>query len=327
MLRAVKTLIFPAIVCIIFAITTQGRLFYSRSVMTILRQSVFPALIVMAMLPNMTLGMMDFSMGATVMTSAIIAGNLMNMTNTGIPGLIIFALISGVILSSITGFLNNVLRIPIIIVALGLLLIYEALPRIIFASTNGTAIIDVEYAMLAQVPYIFIVFAVAFVLFYIIMNKTTHGHNLLALGGNDELAKRAGLNTNKIKQMSFSISGIFAGFAAAIYMATQGQINVPSAFGSMVTVMDAFLGLFLGMFLSRFCNVAIGIVIAIVTMTVMTNGLVTMGIDATVRDIVKAVVLFLLLAVTGNQPYVAQWRANKKRAAKANEEYAKEHNA
>ena len=107
-------------------------------------------------------------------------------------------------------------------------------------------------------------------------------------------------------------------------MTSNGQVNQPAAFASMTTVMDAFLGLFLGMFLSRFCNEAVGIVIAVVTMTVLTNGMVQMGIDATYRDIVKSVVLFALLAFSGNQPYFVRWRADLKRAKLANEAYARQ---
>ena len=324
LMRALKTLVFPVCVCLFFAIATGGRLFTSRSVLVILRQSVLPAIVIMAMMPNLTLGLMDFSIGAVVIASAIIGGNLMNMTQTGIPGLLVFSVLSGVILTSFTGFLNNKLRVPILVIALGLMLVYEALPKLLFPGNDGGAIIKVKYAMLAQQPYIFVVFAVAFAVFYILVNKTVYGHNILAMGGNDELARRAGLNVDKIKQICFTTSGFFAGIAGALYMASNGQVNSPSAFSSMTTVMDAFLGLFLGIFLSRFCNVAIGLVIAVVTMTTMSNGLVTMGLDATYRDIVKSIVLFFLLAFSGNQPYFVKWRANKRRGAAADREYQKQ---
>ena len=75
------------------------------------------------------------------------------------------------------------------------------------------------------------------------------------------------------------------------------------------------------MFLSRFCDGAIGIVIAVITMTVLSNGMLNMGIDATYRDIVKSVVLFFLLAFSGNQPYFVAWRQNLKRAEKADAAY------
>ena len=91
LVRALKTLVFPACVCLFFAIATRGKLFTSRSILVILRQSVLPAVVIMAMMPNLTLGMMDFSIGAVVIASAIIGGNLMNMTGTGIPGLLVFS--------------------------------------------------------------------------------------------------------------------------------------------------------------------------------------------------------------------------------------------
>ena len=318
--RVLKTMVFPFVVCLFFGIATGGRIFTTRSILVILRQSVLPAIIIMAMMPNLTLGLMDFSVGAVVTASAIIAGNLMNLTGTGIPGLIFFSLLSAVLLTSLTGFLNNKLKVPLLVVALGLTLVYEALPSVLFPESNS-AIIKVQYAILAQSPYIFIVFGVAFVLYYVLTTKTAYGHNIRALGGNSELAARAGLKVDQIKQLSFTFSGIFAGIAAAVYMCSNGQVNVPAAFGSMGTVMDAFLGLFLGMFLSRFCDGAVGIVIAVVTMTTLSNGMLNMGIDATYRDIVKSVVLFLLLAFSGNQPYFVAWRRDLKRAQKANEAY------
>ena len=324
LMRTLKTLIFPACVGVFFALATGGRIFTPRSILVILRQSVLPATIIMAMMPNLTLGLMDFSIGAVVIASAIIGGNLMNMTGTGILGLLLFAVASAMLLTSFTGFLNNKLRVPILVIALGLMLVYEALPKLIFPGNDGGAIIKVKYAMLAQSPYIFIVFAVAFLVFYILINKTTFGHNIRALGGNDELARRAGLNVDRIKQISFIASGFFAGIAGALYMASNGQVNSPTAFSSMTTVMDAFLGLFLGMFLSRFCNIAVGLVIAVVTMTTMSNGLVTMGLDATYRDIVKSVVRFFLLAFSVNPPYFVSWRETLNRVAAADREYQKQ---
>ena len=317
LMRTLKTLIFPLIVFIFFGIITGGRIFAQRSVLVILRQSVLPALIIMAMMPNLSLGLMDFSIGAVVMTSALFAGNLMKMTGTGYAGLIFFCLLFAVCFTSFTGFLNNKLKVPLMVVSLGLMLVYEALPILAFPG-NQSAIIDVKYASLSQPPYIFIVFGIAFIIYYILTNKTAYGHNIRALGGNSELAARAGLKVERITQISFTVSGFFAGIAAVVYMCSRGQVNAPAAFGSMGTVMTAFLGLFLGMFLSRFCDAAIGIAIAVITMTTLSNGMLMLGIDATTRDILNSVVLFALLAFSANQPYFVRWRQDLKRAAQAN---------
>lgn len=317
LIRAAKTAVFPLIVFVFFGIATQGRIYAQRSVTVILRQSVLPALIIMAMMPNLSLGLMDFSVGAVVMTSALFSGNLMNMTGTGFAGLIFFCMLFAIALTSFTGFLNNKLKVPLLVVSLGLMLVYEAIPALAFPG-NQSAIIDVRYATLAQPPVIFIVFGIAFIIYYVLTNKTAYGHNIRALGGNSELATRAGLKVGRITQTSFTVSGVFAGIASVVYLCSHGQVNAPAAFGSMGTVMTAFLGLFLGMFLSRFCDAAIGIVIAVITMTTLSNGMLMMGIDATTRDILNSVVLFALLAFSANQPYFVRWRQDLKRAAQAN---------
>ncbi len=323
--RAWKTALFPAIVFLFFGIATGGRIFTARSIVVILRQSVLPAIIIMAMMPNLSLGMMDFSIGAVVMTSAIFAGNLMNMTNTGYVGLIVFSLIVAVALTSFTGFLNNKLRVPLLVVSLGLALVYEALPMLAFPKTQ-TAIINVKYAALAQIPSILVVLAVAFVIYYILTNKTVYGHNIRALGGNSELATRAGLKVNQITQLSFTISGVFAGIAAVVYICSNGQVNAPSAFSSLGTVMNAFLGLFLGMFLSRFCDASLSIIISVITMTTLLNGLLMLGVSSTSRNIFSSAVLLVLLALSSNQPYFTRWINNNKRAKLANQAYSKVNN-
>lgn len=323
MVRAIKTAIFPMIVFSFLGIATGGRIFSARSLLVIFRQSVFPAIIIMAMMPNLSLGMMDFSIGAVVMTSAIFAGNLMNLTNTGYPGLIVFSMIIAIALTSFTGFLNNKLKVPLLVISLGLMLVYEALSIVAFPKTQ-TAIINVKYATLAQSPYIFIVLAIAFVIYYVLTNKTAYGHNIRALGGNIELATRAGLKVEKITQLSFTISGVFAGIAAVVYMCSNGQVNAPTAFASLSTIMNAFLGLFLGTFLSQFCDASIGIIIAVVTMTTLSNGMLMMGISSTSRSILSSIVLFTLLTLSSNQPYFVRWIENIKRAKLVNNAIAKE---
>ena len=98
-MRVFKTLAFPLVVCLFFGIATGGKIFMRRSILVVLRQSVMPALIIMAMMPNLSLGLMDFSVGAVVTASAIISGHVMNATGTGLPGLLISSILVAIILT------------------------------------------------------------------------------------------------------------------------------------------------------------------------------------------------------------------------------------
>ena len=107
---------------------------------------------------------------------------------TGIWGMLLFCVLVGVVMTSFTGFLNNKLKVPALVLTIALVFVYEALPRVIFPS--GVKI-RLSMTTLAAAPYIFIVLAVLFVVFYLIYTKSTHGHNLKALGGNQDIAKAA----------------------------------------------------------------------------------------------------------------------------------------
>lgn len=306
-----KTLALPVLVMALFAVLTGGRSLTTRMLLVTARQSVMPIIISMALMGNMKLGMWDFSAGGVVLSAAILGGNLMKMTNTGIPGLVVFCLLIGVAMATLTGYLNNKLRVPTLVVTIGLVLIYETIPRAIFP---GGVTIRAKFTTLAASPYCFIILAIMFTGFYLMYNKTAYGHNIRALGGNHEIAKSAGLNAPRIIQTGFSISGIFLGIGAVIYVSTNGQLMTVTALGSVATIFEAMMGVFLAFFLSRFCNLAIALVVGTFTMTALTNGLVAMGLPATMRSITSGLFLLILLCISANQERILKWRADRQRA-------------
>ncbi len=317
-INTVKTLILPVLVIVLFAVLTGGRSLSWRMLLVTARQSVMPVIISMALVGNMMLGMWDFSAGGVVLLAAIIGGNLMKMTDTGTAGLVMFCLLIGVAMTTLTGYLNNKLRVPTIVVTIGLVLIYETIPRAIFP---GGATITAKYTFLAASPYCFIILAVMFVAFYLLYNKTAYGHNIRALGGSQEIAKSAGLNAARIMQTGFSISGVFLGVGAVLYISANGQLMTVTALGSVATIFDAMMGVFLAFFLSRFCNLAVAVVVGTFTMTALSNGLVAMGLPATMRSITSGLFLLILLCISANQGRIIKWRADRQRAREINAKF------
>lgn len=309
-IRTLQTLAMPVIIIALFAFVTGGRSFTQRTMLVNLQQSVIPIIISLALVANMKMGLLDFSAGAVVMAAAIFGGNLAVSTGTGVPGLVLFCTLTSIVLASITGFLNNKVRVPLIVLTLGLMLVYEALPRVFFP--NGAKLL-IEYITLALTPWIFIVFTVVFTVFYILYNFTTYGHNIRAMGGNEDIARTAGLNLSRIKQVSFTISGLFLGMAAVLTMSSQGQIFNVASFSSMGIMFSAFMGVILAFFLTSYCNLAIGVVVGTFTMTALSNGLVTAGISQNLRDVLTGVLLLLLLVFSANQGRFKQWQIDRER--------------
>ena len=184
----IKTLAIPVAVYLLFGILSGGRMFNSRAMITVLRQTIQPSIICYALLLGMSIGMMNFSAGAFVTCAAIMGNGLSNLLGWGLPGLVFFAIVVSLACSAIMGLLYNWLRVPCMVLSLGLMLFFESLPRFFFP---GGAVISTQDAFLARQPWCFVVMALVMVLFYIIYNKTPYGHNIRAIGANQSVALAA----------------------------------------------------------------------------------------------------------------------------------------
>jgi ribose transport system permease protein len=76
---------------------------------------------------NLGHGRFDLSLGAQRMLVAIIGGNLAIKLGLGAPGIILFALAFGFIAGSLVGLLFVAIRIPAMVLGVGMGLVYECI--------------------------------------------------------------------------------------------------------------------------------------------------------------------------------------------------------
>lgn len=313
-----KTMILPIAVYIFFGILSGGRTFNSRAIITALRTAVQPSIICYALLLGMSTGVMNFSAGAVVTAAAIIGSGISNSLGWGLPGFCLFAILVALACNTLFGLLYNWLRVPGMVLGLGMLLFYEALPRVFFP---GGANLAQKIAFLGRNPYCFIVLAISMVIFYILYNLTPFGHNLRAIGSNQSVALAAGLDLDKIKLANSIIGGLFLGIAAILYLSNQGKLFCPSNMGSMTVMMDSFMGVFLGMLLARWTDPSIAVYCGVLTMKVMSAGFVAIGLEQTWKDVVTGFFMLCVMAVSANAMLPAKLKADKLFAAEANKEH------
>lgn len=319
-MTTVKSLLLPILVYVVFRIVSGGRFGQWSGMVTIARQAVAPILIALGITCNMNMGMWDFSAGAVVTFASILGGGLAKSTGLGIFGLIFFSVITAVVMTAFTAWFYSVMRVPSMVLTIGLVLVYETFPHLVYG--GGGTLLSGKITNLALAPWCFIVLGIMFAFFYIVYNYTIFGHNVRALGGNQAIAQNVGLEPMKIKFKSFIFGGIFLGMAAVINISTKGVVKPQSSMASVVLVFDAMMGIFIAMFLSRFCNMAIGVLIGTFTMKMLSAGLVALGLSTTIRDITTGIFLLILLCISSNQGRISDWKAKRKRARMANEEYA-----
>lgn len=136
--------------------------------------------------------------------------------------LIIIALAIGASAGFVNGFLTTKLGMPAIAVTLATQSIYRGIPKGILGEKALTKYPE-SFGFFGQsflpgtiIPFELIVFIAMTVIFALVMQKTSYGRKLYAIGNNKEASKFSGVNVNKIRVINFTIMGLICGLCAVL---------------------------------------------------------------------------------------------------------------
>lgn len=265
---------------------------------SLLKQAIAPAILGWGVLFNMKVGNWDFSVGSQVLLAAIIGGNLAMKLNMGIFGLILCCCLVGLACGALVGAIYYFLKIPTIIVSIGMLLIYESLGSIVF--DGGGVKVPQEWIVFGTFPYNLILLLAVGIFAYQLINHTTFGYHIRAVGSNANVAQSNGINAYKVKTSALTMVGLFAGFYAMTNLGMNGVQRTVSSMGTMSTCFDAMMCVFVGMALSYGVNIVVAIYIGSLFMQIIKLGFMVFGLPNEFNSIVIAVIVLVFIAINNN---------------------------
>lgn len=160
------------------------------------------------------------------------------------------------------------------------------------AMTVGLSAILASYR---GMPTVLIVMGLLIALYTFIMNRTTIGRRVYAVGGNPKAAKLSGVNTERVVFHTFVNMGILAGLAGMVFAARLNSATPKAGTGFELDVIAAcFIG---GASASGGVGKVMGAVVGAFIMGVMNNGMSIMGIGVDYQQIIKGLVLLAAVFV------------------------------
>lgn len=175
-------------------------------------------------------GNIDISVGAAIGVLVTLSGYVaLGLRDAGWPlplvnvAAWVVPVLGGMLIGAINGFFVAFLRIPAIVVTLGMFSILKG-GLILVAGGNTLYDLPAGYSFAMEdtlgVPNpVWIMIILTFVAF-LWMRYSRTGRSQYAVGGNAEAARLSGLDTRRVLMTTFILSGAFAGVAAVMY-ATQ----------------------------------------------------------------------------------------------------------
>lgn len=303
--------ILPFLVFFVFFFLADG--FGFHTIPIILSQSMIPTTLGLAMACIMPAGLMDFSPGARMIFGAIVGG-LMGQ-HMGIPGLVIGSFIGAMAGGIVIALLYRYLRIPSMVVSLGVVLVMEALSDRVGNIFGGSATIKIssEIAGFANYPKNIIFVVAACLIFYYISYKTKLGCLIQATGNDEAMLKSMGVNVESVKFKAFALSGIFCFVAAMLQICYSGTVQALTNMSTMSMVFKPMMGVLIAMQLVKICdNMPLMIFIGELVIQTVFNGFIAMGWTDNIQNIVLGAFLILVLGISENMERIAESGRKKK---------------
>ncbi|MFN3705629.1 MAG: ABC transporter permease [Thermoflexales bacterium] len=264
----------------------------SDNIFNILRNNADIAIAALGVTLVILAGGIDLSIGSTMAFSGLVAAMAVSLGGTtayqlpsfGLPPAVAFAL--GVLAGATVGLINGLLvvrlRLVPFIATLGMLGVVRG---IVVGLTSGQTVrnFPIEFVALGQgyigpvpTPVVFLVILAIIVALF--LSYHVWGTYIYAIGGNETSALLTGLPVDRVKLLTYVLSGALAGVGGVLVVARLGVSAPTQALGyELFVIASAVIG---GVSLSGGRGTVLGAVLGAVLIGVLNNALVLLRVES-----------------------------------------------
>ena len=293
-------------IILIFASVISRNFLSLTNIFNVIRQVSVISILACGMTFVILTGGIDLSVGSILgLSGALCAGALdavTSMTNSAYLGLIC-AILCALIVGAGCGLLNGLFitkgSLPPFIVTLATMTLLSGL---LLVYTNGAPIrvTDQSYMFIGKgfflgIPFPVLILVIVYIIAFFILQYTSFGRRVYAIGGNKEASRLSGIDTNKVETSVYVINGLLAGLGGIILTARLGAAQPTAGSGFEL---DAIAAVILGgTSLSGGQGFVLPTVVGAVILGVLDNILVLMNVNPFVSDIVKGGVILIAVLI------------------------------
>ena len=289
-----------AVLVLIGGITQPDSFLDTRNVQLVLTQASVIGVVTVGMTFVIVSGGIDLSVGAIVALSSVWATTVATQ-EYGFFGILFTAVVVGVGCGLVNGVLIAFGQMVPFIATLAMLASARGLALQI---TDGrTQVVTVPSVLdLAErdsyvlgIPPLVLVFAAVTVIGWLVLNRTTFGRRTVAVGGNAEAARLAGIDVRRQRLYLYLLSGLCCGIAAFLLIALAGSgQNTNGNLYELDAIAAAIIG---GTLLTGGRGHILGSVLGVLIFTTITNIFALNNLQTDVQQIAKGAIIVAAVLV------------------------------
>jgi ribose/xylose/arabinose/galactoside ABC-type transport system permease subunit len=320
--KILLTIAFPLVMYLIMECACQifkGRHLIGSilDIKTLVRNSGIAALTAFALSFNLNCGRFDLSLGAQRLAGTIVGGIL--AVSFGLSGvwILLFSLGFGLLFGFITGIVFVVLRVPPMVLGIGIGLIWECVPYVVSQGKGLNLFGTSGNGILTETSFTIILIGVAAFFVAAMMNATRFGYEMRAIQGSQLIARNSGINIFKHAVFCYALAGALVCVAGTVDAAFSTQMSATLGLASISAVTVHMFPMILGGYIGTWSNNAIGIIVAALTVRLFSSGLTTLEFSEPNANLANAVLFIVFLVFLANKDVFKRRKAEAKRIAQA----------
>ncbi|MGY3234970.1 rhamnose transport system permease protein [Bradyrhizobium sp. USDA 4472] len=245
-------------------------------------------------------GGIDLSVGSIVGLCAILLGYSWKSFGFPLPLAICFSLLVGAAAGFLNGIVITRVKVPPLIMTIATLALYRGLAEGISQARSVRGYPEWFYFVgqenLFGVPAQLWLLLIAIVVSAIVLDRTTFGRTLYAMGNNETAARFSGLPVDRAKLIIYTLSGLMAGLSACVLVSrvttTRSDMGIGYELDVIAAVVLGGTSIFGGV------GTIWGTLVGLAMIQLLKNGLALTGVkgDATIVVIGAVLILSTLVA-------------------------------
>jgi ribose transport system permease protein len=247
----------------------------------------------------------DLSIGAVVTLTAIITYSIVSGHNENV----LPALLAVLVVGAAIGFLNGAgiafLKISPLVMTLGMAGVVSGLILVITQGNVSGSVAPIMTDLIARpnilkiIPGAIVIWIIFGLLMWLLLERTTFGKHLFAIGTNRVTARLSGVNVTRMVLGTYALAGLLAGLGGFLVVGNTGVVHIrigdPFLFPSIAAVAVG------GTLLSGGKGSYWGTMAGALVLTLITSLLTTMQMPESVRRMVLGATLLIMISIYGRQ--------------------------
>ena len=237
-------------------------------------------------------GAFDLSVGGIAGLSGMIVA-ILAKDNGNYWTWFILGLAVGTGIGLVNGLLITKLKINALITTLSMMTILSGVVFLVsggFAiGVNMTAFRFLGTTRVASIPLPIILLILIYALFYVVLRFTVFGRSIYSIGGNPEAARLSGINVDRIRILTYTLSGLLSGFGGIVLASRLGSAQVDA--GTQYPINSIAACVLGGISIAGGEGVIWGSLIGVAIVGVLQSGLIMVGMPSYYQWIATGIVL------------------------------------